>query len=170
MFDGGKWVFRIKAILQTLGAVAFLMGIWIVLTGNYTVFNIIAGAAIGSLSLYLAHRFIKMRRITGIKLIRLLLYPFFLIARIYISSINVIKTIFKGGEAQVISLETDVTNEFLMTALSSSINLTPGSVLLDQEDSKLTILWLKGKKHEVSDINEEVKGPLERKLLKIQRK
>ena len=151
------WAHKFKILLLTL--------IWLILSENFSVINLAAGVVISIVSVYFTHRLLLLPHIPKMRTIKFLLYPFYLIICIYISSFEVIKIIIKGGQAEVVKVETKLDTEFFRTILGNSITLTPGTILLDQKDKELTILWLKG-----SDTGDDVKGKLEDKLLAIEKR
>lgn len=150
--------------------VAFLTVIWLILSDNFTIVNIIAGVAVSWLALHFARKLLLLPKLPNINYGKFALYPFYLLFQVYNSSLLVMKIIFKGGRTDIVEVDTLIDNEFLITILGNSITLTPGTILLDQKDSKLTILWLREKNASLPEnVSDEVKGKLEGKLLKIRK-
>ena len=139
--------------------------IWLILSENFSVINIVAGLVISILAVYFTQRLLLLPHIPRMRRIKFLLYPFYLIASIYVSSFEVIKIIIKGGQAEVVKVETKLKTEFFRTILGNSITLTPGTILLDQKDKELTVLWLRR-----SGAEDEYKDNLEDKLLEIEKR
>jgi multisubunit Na+/H+ antiporter MnhE subunit len=144
--------------------------IWIVLNGAITFMNLAWGIVIGAASLWFAIRFMKPSRISGVRFIKLTLYPFYLLGQVYCAGFLVIKRIIYGCRTEVVTVETAVTNDFLRTLLCNSITMIPGSAVLDRNDSKLTIVVLLDKNAPpltAETAKAVIKGP-ESRLLKAQ--
>jgi len=152
-------------------AVIFLTLVWIVLNGGISLYNIAVGIVIGTVSHFSVRHLVKTNKITGVNFIPLVLYPFFLIGQIYISGFMVIKMIIRGCRTEVVTVETELENEFLRTMLCNSITLIPGSVMLEQEDSKLTVMLIREEGAPAftpdDDVGHIVKGKPEGMLKKV---
>jgi len=168
---GGPLLLR-KHVLQRKWSIIMFTLIWLILSGNFSIANIIAGIVVSIASLYSAHRLLFLPKISKVSFTKFIVYPFYLIGQIYISSISVIKVIIKGGRAEIVKVNTDINTGFLLTILCNSITLTPGTIVLDQRNDELTILWLREKDaiSVTSDCGDAVKGKLESKLLKMQKR
>jgi len=146
--------------------------IWALLAGEFNLFNIAVGLAIGALSLFFVRTLLPTEPITGVKLLRLAVYPIYIIGQIYIASFYVAKMVFTNAEMQIVKTQTTLQNDFLRTMLGNSITLTPGTILLDRTDTQLTVLRLQKKSDKTTETPEEsaaVKGTIEQKLAKIQK-
>jgi multicomponent Na+:H+ antiporter subunit E len=88
-----------------------------------------------------------------------------------VSGFHVIKLIIKGPQADIVTVNTQIKAEVLRIILVDSITLTPGSILLELNDDKVTLLWIREKNApsgpEAAD--KQLKQKLERRLLKAQR-
>ncbi|MCL1989142.1 MAG: Na+/H+ antiporter subunit E [Firmicutes bacterium] len=148
--------------------IVILTFVWALLAGEFNLFNLAVGLVLSVLSLYFVRTLLPAEPITGVKLLRLAVYPFYIIGQIYLASFAVIKMIFTNAEMQIVQTETTLKNDFLRTLLGNSITLTPGTILLDRTDTHLTVLRL----HEKSDTTDSaaaVKGTIEQKLTKIEK-
>ncbi|MCL1863269.1 MAG: Na+/H+ antiporter subunit E [Defluviitaleaceae bacterium] len=153
--------------------IMILTVVWVVLSGNLSVFNVIAGLVIGAVSYAFARRYMWPTKILmGVRVVKLLYYPFFLIGQMYISGFLVIKMIILGCRTEVVTIQTAIRNDFLRTVLCNSITMLPGSVMLEQEEEVLTVILLRNKDSEPfthdDDVGYEVKGKPEAILLRAE--
>ena len=151
-----------------------LFGAWLILTENFNVANIFIGAAVSALCVYAFRVWLPLPGLLlNVRFIKLIRFPFSLIKQIYIAGINAIKIIFTGADSEIITIGTDLKDTFLQTVLTNSITLTPGSVSLNLDDGRITILRLKRKDEKPrrpEEIEAEIKGPIERILLNAERR
>ena len=153
--------------------VLILAFIWVTLSGNFTIYTAVTGIAIGIAAYFPTRYFMRPKKITGVNFLKLITYPFFLIGQIYISGWMLIKMIIFGCKVEVVTVETSLTNDFLRVLLCNSITLIPGSVMIDQKESELTVMLLRKKNapdfESGCDLGYEVKGKPEEKLMKAER-
>jgi len=153
-------------------AAMLLTVVWMVLVEKFTLPLLAAGVVISAGSLYIYHRFLPLPGITDINLLRLALYPFYLIVELYVSAFGVIKLIIAGAAVDVIEVKTGISNRFLQTMLANSITLTPGTISLELRDGRIRVLLLKRKTEsheEAQKTGEATIHKLEKLLLKAQR-
>lgn len=131
--------------------------------------NAAIGMFMSLVSIHFTSKFFNFEEINGINFYNLATYPFWLLARIYLDAIHLIKLIITGSRWGIIRLELELENDFLQTILADSITLTPGSVYMGRKKKILTLLCL-GKKGEKS-FPESIEGirRIERRLVKAQR-
>jgi multisubunit Na+/H+ antiporter MnhE subunit len=89
-----------------------------------------------------------------------------------VSGWEVIKMMLTGCRIDVVNVKTPLKSDTLRFLLGDSITLIPGSVLLEIEEDRLTVLWIIPSK--TPHLNEEeteemMKGKLERRLGSAQR-
>jgi len=152
-------------------SVVILVFVWIILREAFSPFSLIVGIILSVGCLYFYHKYLPLKRVENIRYPRLILYVFYLVGQIYVSGFYVIKLIVKGASVDIIELKTKITNESLKVLLADSITLTPGSILLDLTDEKLTLLCLM-KKNDTRDLkamDDFLKGRLENQLIKVQK-
>ena len=79
--------------------------------------------------------------------------------------------LFGKPRADILETHTTITNRALRVILADSVTLTPGSVLLDLSEDKITVVMLRDKRDSENPENadELIKGGLEKKLLKAQK-
>jgi multisubunit Na+/H+ antiporter MnhE subunit len=144
--------------------------IWLVLNGALTYVNVAWGIVVGGLSVWLSVRYMKPSPITGVRFIKLVFYPFFLLGQVYVSGFMVIRMIIRGCYTEVVTVETALNNDFLRSMLCNTITMIPGSVVLDRDNFNVTVMVLREKNAPPlsGDVAGEVMGAPEKKLLKAQ--
>jgi len=142
--------------------------IWLILLEGFTVIKLVTGIAAAVCSVVICSRFLPLPQIAkDINLFRFALYPFYLLAQVYLSAFTAIKLTFTGADVSVFEVKTQLSNSFLRIILANSITLTPGSISLEIKDDIITLLWLKGKKESLQDAEKagnSIKCKLERIL------
>jgi multicomponent Na+:H+ antiporter subunit E len=115
---------------------------------------------------------LPLERIEGIRYSRFLLYIAYLIGQMYKAAVAAIKLIIVGARADVVELKTTISNDFLRVMLANSITIVPGSVTLDINDNKLTLLMLRDKSGGSQNLHEDgeaMKQGLEKRLMRAQK-
>ena len=146
--------------------------VWILLREDFTVATILSGLFFSIITLMFCKKALPVGKVTNVRFSKLALYPLFLIGQVYIAGFHVIKLIFTGASAEIIQVKTSIKNESLRILLVDSVTLTPGSVLINLDGSKFTLLWLRGKGEEslsTEERDELIKGRLEKWLIKAQK-
>jgi len=146
--------------------------VWIILVESLSFIAIITGVAISIVCVFFGKKFLPLDRITGVNFNKLASYPFFLLGQIFSSSIYVSKIILFGAKTDILNVETSLENDSLRVMLADSVTLTPGSLLLELKDEKMTILWLRPKDapdvEQTENPGEQIMGRIEKRLLKAQ--
>ena len=146
--------------------------VWVILMESVNFITLIGGVVLGWACVAYSHKFLPFRKIEKVNFFKLITYPFYLIGQIYASGLYVIKIIFTGERVDVVQIKTKIKNESLRVLLADSITLTPGSILLDMTDDKLTLVWLRPKTdpdpENTSDIDEQLKTRLENQIIKAE--
>jgi len=147
--------------------------LWITLVESFSIIAIASGIGIGVICVFFAKKYLPLRRIRGVSFGKLIGYPLYLLGQIFSSSLYVSKLILFGARTDIVNIETEIENDSLRVMLADSITLTPGSMLLELEDNKMTILWLRSKNDpdtsELTDTGQQIMGKLENKLKKAQK-
>ena len=157
---------------NSIYATITLTACWVILRESLTVSTIAVGFAVSASCLFLCHRLLPLPKMAHFRPLRLIVYLFYLVVQVYIAGFFAIKTMLTDAHAEIVEVETGITDKFLRTILVNSITLVPGSVSLDLQDDKITVLWLMSKKTKASDLekaDELLKGKLERMLLRAQK-
>ena len=149
-----------------------LMAAWTILVETFNPFFIIAGMAVGIVSLYFSEKYLPLKAIDDVSFAQLISYPFYLIGQIYIGGIYVTKVIFAGERSDVVTIKTSLRSETLRVIMADTITLTPGSILLDLVDDDITVVWLRKKSDPDPELvpNKEalLKGNMEARLSKAE--
>ncbi|WP_432666463.1 Na+/H+ antiporter subunit E [Wukongibacter baidiensis] len=138
-----------------------LLSFWLLLTFNFSLFNIFIGLVICSLVLIASkgvlysdngYIFKRMRILAMVK------YLFNLLLEIYKSSFSyIVRIIKKDCEPFIVEVELDVTDPLIISIISNSITLTPGTLTIDVQNNKLTVLTLKDCEDCISLVDKEIK-------------
>jgi len=148
--------------------------VWIILVESLSYITIITGIAISSACVFFAKKYLPLKKIKGVNFNKLATYPFFLIGQIFSSSIYVSRIILFGAKTDIVEVETSIKNDSLRIMLADSVTLTPGSLLLELQEGKMTILWLRNKNapdvSQTKNASRQIMGKLEDRLLKAQEK
>ena len=149
-----------------------LTGIWIILMESATLFTVGTGLAVSVVCVIFCRRFLPMEKLSGINYFRFFLYIFYLIGQMYVAAVSAVRLVIKGARTEIVEVETVIKNEFLRVMLANSITLVPGSVTLDINEDRLTVLLLTDRDADESTLEnagEQIKGGLERRFLKAQK-
>ena len=146
--------------------------IWIVLMEQFTLWSVGAGLAVSALCAVFCRIFLPLDKIAGVNYFRFFIYLVYLIGQVYVAAICAVKLVIKGAKSDIVVVDTEITNDFLRVMLANSITLVPGSVALDMDDGKITILMLSEKgdgPEELKDATDRIKDVLEKRLMKAQK-
>ena len=147
--------------------------VWIILTESLAPIAIGSGVAISVGCVFFVKKYLPLEKITGVNFNNLATYPFFLLGQVLSGSIYVSKIIIFGAKTDIIDTETKLKNNALRIILADSVTLTPGSLVLETEEEKLTILWIRPKNSPDIEHTEnpggQIMGTLENRLMKAQK-
>ncbi|MCL2568631.1 MAG: Na+/H+ antiporter subunit E [Oscillospiraceae bacterium] len=129
--------------IRKIGVVIALTLVWIVLREEIGIATIVQGVVVSIGCLYFSNRFFPLDKMTDASFHKLILYPFYLIWQVYLNGFLVMRMIIKGARVDVIELETSLKSAALKAILGDSINLTPGTLLIDFNAEKMPMLWLR---------------------------
>ena len=148
--------------------------IWIVLTETLDPIFVGVGFITSTLAFYFSKKYLPLQEIKGVKFSKLITYPFFLVAQIYLGAWDVLKIILVGERIDVVTVKTDLKNENLIAILGDTITLVPGSIMIKTEENVITGLWLRKKSaadiNQLANLKEDYIGPIEKKLIKSEEK
>lgn len=123
--------------------------LWIILNENAGIRHFIIGAAISVLAMYLSEKVLLEKNY--LERFRLpfsffLIYPLYLIFKIYTSGIKTLWMILKGScTPKMTYIQTSLSNDFSRSLLANSITLTPGTISVDKTSDKLLVLYFDDK-------------------------
>ena len=146
--------------------------VWVVLCEELSPVTVATGIVISAGCAYFCRKYLPLSVVTGVNFLKLSMYPFYLIGQIYLSGFDAIKMILTGASVSVVKIETSLTNNLLRVILANSITLTPGTVSLELKNEKITVLRLTKRRktpESARDVGEDIKGRLEKMLLKAQK-
>lgn len=125
-----------------LSLILFLF--WLLLTLDFSLLNIFAGIFISLFTTEASYGILydkKGFKFKFPKLTILIKYFFKLIIEIYKSSFyHVLRIIKKDYNPTIIKVNLEVTDPLVITIISNSITLTPGTITVDTDKNKLTVL------------------------------
>ena len=151
--------------------VVILTFMWIMFREQFSPRTLAVGTVLGAGCVYFYYKYLPLNRPDNISFFRAAIYLFYLLGQIYLSGFYVIKLIFKGAKADVVNVKTKLESEAMKIMLADSITLTPGTITLGlNDDGSLDVLWLREKDdNRDTDIDDIIKGNLERHLIKVQK-
>lgn len=148
--------------------------IWCVLMESFNIQNIIVGVLAGFFCVWFSETYItKFRhgRRYPLSITGLLFYFLFLVTEIVRSGLSTLWLLIRGkSNPMIVTVKTELKTAMAISLLANSVTLTPGTVTVDVAEQTLKILWLDGKDLYEAALKEELIGPLERKLLKLEAK
>jgi multicomponent Na+:H+ antiporter subunit E len=160
----------LRKFLYQLG-LFFLFGVlWIILNEKVSVITFMSGGILGILAVMLTENVLtysNYRNTYNVNIFEMLKYLFYLLFEIYYSGFSAVKMILSGDvNPDIVTIETEIEDDFKKCILANSITLTPGTVTLDVEGKRLKVLWINCLTKDGKVAGEKIKGKLERKLLK----
>jgi len=154
---------------HTIFVMLALTLVWMLLLEQISWQSAAMGMFFSMLCMHVTDKFLNLEEIRKVDFFKLAGYPLWLVMRIYMDALFLIKTIITGAKWGIIRQEMTLENESLRTILSESITLTPGSVYLERDEKEITLLCI-GSKRE-ADFPASRKGlhDIEAILLKAQK-
>lgn len=127
---------------HTIFVMIALTGVWIILMEYISWQNVATGMFVSMLCMHLIGRFLNYSEIEDVNFYRLLTYPFWLLALIYMDAVFMMRMIFSDAKCGISKERVYIENESLRFLLADSITLTPGSVFVDSEDKEIVLLCI----------------------------
>jgi len=157
-----------KRSLVIIPALAFFL---VILTEDVSLRGVLVALGVSFISVFFTTKFIPSLKISDVKFIKLITFPFYLIGQIYVAGFQIIRILFKGSKAAIVTVNIDIKAEVLRVILVEAITLTPGSILLELNDESVTLLWIldKNTPADPAIADKQLKEKLEQRLLKAQR-
>lgn len=144
----------------------FLYAFWMVLTLNLELINLIVGfiasiiVTIFSASVLYDESESKFK---APKLLTILKFFFRLIFEIYKSSFShIIRIIKKDCNPIIVEVTLDLTDPYLIMIIANSITLTPGTITVNTDKNKLTVLAIKDQGENGKRIAKDIKEKFEK--------
>ena len=139
--------------------------VWIILMEGFSWQNVAIGLFMSMLSMHFIGKFFDFQEISTVKFHKLALYPIWLVGRIYMDALFLIRLVFSNPKWGIITHELEMKNDTLTVILCDSITLTPGSVYLQRDKNKITLLCLGDSVHEGYPASVEGMQRIERMLI-----
>ena len=161
---------NMKKIMKVFEDKKLILGLaifWFLLTGEFTVYNIIIGFTIIFFIVYVSDVILEdnNQMPEKIKLVNFIEFIFYVIFDIYKSSIIHMMRIIKNKSKPIVihvKLETD--NAFIASLIANAITLTPGTITLEiEKDYMLKVLTIIENEEEI----EEIKNNIVRRYEKV---
>ena len=120
--------------------------LWIILNENLDMYSFIIGFFMSLFVVRFTEKFFMKSCYydkIDIPLRTYILYPFYLIFKIYTSGFIALYLILTGTlRPKITSITTSLTDELLISLLANSITLTPGTISVDKQDGTICVLYL----------------------------
>ena len=146
--------------------------VWIILVESLAPIALIAGVVISVCCVVFGRKYLPLQKVTGVNFSKLATYPLFLLGQVLSASIYVSRIILFGAKTDIVDVETNLENDSLRVLLADSVTLTPGSLVLELQDEKFTILWLRPGSapniEQTEDPGGQIMSTLENRLMKAQ--
>ena len=139
--------------------------VWIILMESFSWQNVAIGLFMSMLSMHFIGKFFNFEEIKSIKFTKLAFYPIWLVGRIYMDALFLIRLVFSTSKWGIITHELDLKNDTLTVILCDSITLTPGSVYLQRNKNKITLLCIGSSEYEGYPASIEGMQRIERMLI-----
>jgi len=153
---------------HTIFVMIALTFVWIVLMEEVSWQNAAIGMFMSMLCSHFIGKFLNFEEIRNVNFYKLIVYPFWLLGRIYVDAFYLIKMILTDSKWGITTHRLKLDNEPLRNMLADSITLTPGSVYLEREGENITLLCIGDRKKPGYSTAEDDLRSIERMLIKSQ--
>lgn len=154
---------------HTIFSTLALTFVWVLLVEEITWQSVATGMFMGLLCMHFVGKFLQFKEIEHVDFYKLALYPLWLVGRIYLDALFVMRMIFSNAKWGVTTKKLNLDNEVLRIILAESITLTPGSIFLNLEDKDITILCIGDRKKKGYPAVADALQHIEKVLLKSQK-
>jgi multisubunit Na+/H+ antiporter MnhE subunit len=154
---------------HTIFVTITLAFVWCILMEGFSWQNAAIGLFVSMLSLHFVGKFFRFEEIQSVAWRKLVGYPFWLVARIYVDAFFLMKLILSDAKWGIMTHELELENESLRTMLADSITLTPGSVYLEREGKTIELLCIGSRKKEGYPASVDDLRSIEKMLMKSQK-
>lgn len=148
--------------------VLLFTGIWLILFEQLSILHVISGIIVSYIAIRISERFFLGCTFYSRYYFNIFgIIPFFiiLIFEIYKAGFNTLLKVISGNvHTDVVTITTELDDDFKKSILANAITLTPGTVTLDITGQQLKVLWLDVKTKHPTMAGQIIKGSLERKL------
>ena len=119
-----------------------LFVLWMILTSNFQMANILVGMAVSFSIALLYVKLFTHKKFEFINPVWLMVYLYVLLKNLIISNIQISKIILKSDmklSPAIIAVKTNLESDWKKLLLANSVTLTPGTLTLDIKDNTLFI-------------------------------
>ena len=127
---------------HTIFVTVALTLVWIILMEQISWQNAAIGMFVSTLCMHFISKFLNFEEIRNVNFYKLAAYPLWLVGRIYMDALYMIKMILTDSKWGVSTHQLELDNESLRIMLADSITLTPGSIYLEREGKTITLLCI----------------------------
>lgn len=172
----GRFTMRVRLkwkLVRILFTTVWLYGGWLLYTGSFEPASLGLGAiasllvATATYDLFISEHEAARKGL----LVRIhygLVYLFFLLGQMYISSFAVLFNILRGNiNPRVVHFRTRLHSDLARVLLSTSITLTPGTISLELQEDHLIVHWLDAKTIHSTYAGLLIKGKMETLLSRV---
>lgn len=153
------------ALLRSSRFLLILTLVWVIMQESFAPATILTGIAIGLFSLAITNKLVLKERFREVYTVRLLpafWYGLRLLLAIYVAGAQAVVKMISGRiNVGVVEIDTRLEDEFAIALLANSITLTPGTVTLDRDGSRLKVIWLDCVTREREAAGAAIKGEFE---------
>ena len=154
---------------HTIFVTLALTFVWIILMEGFSWQNAAIGMFMSMMSMHFMSKFFNFEEIKNVNFFKLTVYPFWLVGRVYVDAFFLIKLILSNPKWGIMTHELELENEALRIMLCDSITLTPGSVYLEREEKKITLLCIGSRKKKGYPASIDDLRSIERMLIRSQK-
>ena len=155
---------------KSVTLILFLTLVWLVLSEGFSLSAATTGLIVGTAAVLLHRKYIPLTPIWGVKLFKLVLYPFYLIGQIYLAGFQAIRLVLFGSKVEILDIKTNISSDLMRVALVNSITLIPGTISLNLNGDTITLLWMRKKELPPdTNVGDLIKGNLEKRIIKAER-
>ncbi len=119
-----------------------LFALWMVLTSNFQIFNIIVGLGVSFSIALLYTKLFRHKEFEFISPVWFMVYLYVLLKNLLLSNIQISKRILRPDmklSPAIVAVKTNLESDWKKLLLANSITLTPGTLTLDIKDDILFI-------------------------------
>ena len=142
--------------------------VWIILMEQVSWQNAAIGMFMSMVCMHLVGKFLNFEEIRNVNFYKLVTYPLWLVGRIYLDALYLVKMILTNSKWGIITRELTLSNESLRIMLADSITLTPGSVYIERNGEIITLLCIESGKKEGFPTAEYDLRSIEQRLIRAQ--
>lgn len=152
-----------------IGTTVLLTLAWCILCESFSLVTVLAGFAVSVGCALFARKYLPLEEIRGVSFLKMVTYPLYMLAQIYIAAFSSMKMVLTDAKAGIVEVKPKLTNEVLKVWLSHGATLSPGTITLDQSDDKITFLCLVGRSNTPKQAERTIRS-MEKRLLKAQKR